>query len=495
MSMTDYTKLEPKERARILKLIGISKGVIVLEKRPDYVGKRYVVRVYDKQTGKYQNGAFDDELGVIKFARGEWSSFEQQLSKAGFIGLDDVLPKWIAALKARRNSRKHIAEIECVMKLVREHGVNDLKKPDVAERVQAILLAYRRNGRPWSDRTLLRMVAHFRALGRYCAHASRRWLVYNPFEAIERPSVDDLMTPALTVDECRLLVTDVALARPDGLYWAFRLLTGCRRQEASWARWSAISWKGKRIHVAVEDDKDETEARNLGLVWTDNEGEEESSGKAVKRRKERLMILTDELSEMLTKFSKTDDSYIFRAGLRSCSDTHDLRLFRKHLEACGVKRPKFKAHHLRSTNACLLLGSGMDIISVVEHLGHTSIEMTRKYAKRALAYREECRPWNGTIKLREAQVQVQVGCKSPAVQALPEAEGPIDLEDDIPDDIFVLLPDLDGIGRTRGESSRSLQTSCPSDSKSASGNTMWVQVPPRLPLQDNGLECDEHIEF
>jgi site-specific recombinase XerD len=64
-------------------------------------------------------------------------------------------------------------------------------------------------------------------------------------------------------------------------------------------------------------------------------------------------------------------------------------LFRKYLAKAGLSHQGYTLHCLRHTFASELLNAGMRLECVQQLLGHSSIEMTRRYARLTDKTREE----------------------------------------------------------------------------------------------------------
>jgi integrase/recombinase XerD len=64
-------------------------------------------------------------------------------------------------------------------------------------------------------------------------------------------------------------------------------------------------------------------------------------------------------------------------------------MFCKYLKKAGLEGKRYTLHCLRHTNASALLNAGMPLECLRELLGHTSVEVTRRYARLASRTREK----------------------------------------------------------------------------------------------------------
>jgi len=112
-----------------------------------------------------------------------------------------------------------------------------------------------------------------------------------------------------------------------------------------------------------------------------------------KNRKGRAVCFSNDASEALQHWLKQRDSqkqYLFygRGGCRM-SYKNARVLFKKYLTRAGLEHKDYSLHCLRHTFATELLNAGMHIECLQQLLGHSSIEMTLRYARLSDRTREQ----------------------------------------------------------------------------------------------------------
>jgi integrase/recombinase XerD len=113
-----------------------------------------------------------------------------------------------------------------------------------------------------------------------------------------------------------------------------------------------------------------------------------------KTRTGRVVYLGDDALKALDAWIKVRDphkSYLFYSrGKRHSISYQAVRImFMKHLEKAGISHKGYSIHCLRHTCATDLLNAGMRLECVQQLLGHSTIEMTRRYARLTDRTREE----------------------------------------------------------------------------------------------------------
>jgi integrase/recombinase XerD len=114
---------------------------------------------------------------------------------------------------------------------------------------------------------------------------------------------------------------------------------------------------------------------------------------AQKNRVGRVVYLSDDALEALRTWFKKRDSgktYLFYAqGRNTMSYTAARALFVKYLEKADLAHKGYSLHCLRHTFATELLNAGMSLPCLQQLLGHSSIQMTQRYARLSDKTREE----------------------------------------------------------------------------------------------------------
>jgi integrase/recombinase XerD len=114
---------------------------------------------------------------------------------------------------------------------------------------------------------------------------------------------------------------------------------------------------------------------------------------ADKTRSGRVVYLSDDAIKALKAWYKdrdVDKEYVFYAqGRHTMTYTAARMMFIKYLQKAGLSHKGYSLHCLRHTFATELLNAGMRIECLQQLLGHSSIEMTRRYARLTDKTREE----------------------------------------------------------------------------------------------------------
>jgi integrase/recombinase XerD len=114
---------------------------------------------------------------------------------------------------------------------------------------------------------------------------------------------------------------------------------------------------------------------------------------AQKTRTGRVVYFSDDGKEALSSWLKARDpekEFVFYGQGRSRLGYTGAQLrFEKHIEAAGLSAKGYTIHCLRHTFASELLNAGMRLECLQALLGHTSLEVTRRYARLTDKTREE----------------------------------------------------------------------------------------------------------
>jgi integrase/recombinase XerD len=177
--------------------------------------------------------------------------------------------------------------------------------------------------------------------------------------------VPDALPRAMDPDDVRRLITVLEGVRDRAMIMVL-LRTGMRVGELLNTIVEDVNIKEKRIEIY--------------------EGE--------KTRVGRVVYLSDDAVKALEAWLKVRDphkAYLFYSqGKRHSISYQAVRvMFMKHLEKAGISHKGYTIHCLRHTCATDLLNAGMRLECVQQLLGHSTIEMTRRYARLTDRTREE----------------------------------------------------------------------------------------------------------
>lgn len=114
---------------------------------------------------------------------------------------------------------------------------------------------------------------------------------------------------------------------------------------------------------------------------------------AHKNRIGRVVYLSDDARDALSNWLKKRDhrtQYVFYGyGNKPLSYPAARLVFIKNLKKAGLSHKGYTLHCLRHTNASELLNAGIPLECLKELLGHSTVEMTRRYAKLTDKTREQ----------------------------------------------------------------------------------------------------------
>lgn len=106
---------------------------------------------------------------------------------------------------------------------------------------------------------------------------------------------------------------------------------------------------------------------------------------AQKNRVGRVVYLSDDARDALRNWLKKRDNrtqFVFCGyGNKPLSYPAARMVLIKYLKKAGLSHKGYSLHCLRHTNASELLNAGMPLECLKELLGHSTVEMTRRYAK------------------------------------------------------------------------------------------------------------------
>ena len=112
-----------------------------------------------------------------------------------------------------------------------------------------------------------------------------------------------------------------------------------------------------------------------------------------KNRKGRAVCFSNDAGEALHDWMQQRDTqkeYLFYARARYSMSYNNARMiFKKYLKRAGLEHKDYSLHCLRHTFATELLNAGMHIECLQQLLGHSSIEMTLRYARLSDKTREQ----------------------------------------------------------------------------------------------------------
>jgi integrase len=303
------------------------------------------------------------------------------LAQGGRVPLVEVWAKIKERIKNR--SASHRVDFERVVTMCLAANLRDLSTDDLAPRFDSLLRA-----RSLSDATRKRYLGHMRAL---CAQACRMFKRTMPAGQMDQLLADhdssNTPPPAFfELKEAFMLASDDALSTEWGRVFYFLLATGCRYKEGSWARWSRIDLERGTYAIAPPSDP------------------EREQGFAVKRDKQRTVILGQELIQELKEWRRgaNESDFVFSQTSRPKAHNVVTRAWRSHLARLGVALGKRTPHTLRHQHAAMMTAAACNATQLQLSLGHGGAALTAHYARQANRWATMLRPWAGELRLRSA---------------------------------------------------------------------------------------------
>lgn len=183
----------------------------------------------------------------------------------------------------------------------------------------------------------------------------------NPIELLDPIKNPQKEIKALTVEEVQTLLTTAKAFSP--FYYIIKLTveTGLRRGEVLALHWSDIDFKNSTITVR----------RNIVI-----EGLNQVIGEPKTQKSKRTLSVSPKTLQELLDIKKDDCDIVFsNAGGSYMNVQRAYRKFKKIVATAGL-RSDIRFHDLRHTNATLLIAKGINMKTVSERLGHSSITVT-----------------------------------------------------------------------------------------------------------------------
>ena len=146
------------------------------------------------------------------------------------------------------------------------------------------------------------------------------------------------------------------------------LYTGLRIGEVCGLKWEDIDFSSKSLIVKRTIIRVKNQNKNSKTILIESTPKSETS--------KRIIPIPNFIIELLREL-KQDNSYFILSNSKNLYDTRCLESFYERiLKKCNIKKNKF--HTLRHTFATRSIESKMDIKTLSEILGHSSVEITLK---------------------------------------------------------------------------------------------------------------------
>jgi integrase len=126
----------------------------------------------------------------------------------------------------------------------------------------------------------------------------------------------------------------------------------------------------------------------LGLRWNDIDFERQTAYvQTTKNGQPKVLPLTDDVVNELTRFRQQDASLIFNSEVNPSNAFCFNEQWKKALALAEVDN--FRFHDLRHTTASYLAMSGASLLEIADVLGHKQISVTQRYAHLCIDHKEK----------------------------------------------------------------------------------------------------------
>lgn len=201
-----------------------------------------------------------------------------------------------------------------------------------------------------------RKVSAIRAFFRYLTD-KRHVLEHNPVSNLESPTIRKTLPVYLTTDDSIQLLESVQGEYAERDFCILTLFLNCGLRVSELVGLNLTDFQGDTVRVLGKGNKERT-------VYLNN---------ACKMALERY------LPKRLTPHER-DKNALFISRNRNRINVQTVKwLVKKHLEQAGLDTQKYSAHKLRHTAATLMYQNGVDIRTLQNILGHTSVNTTMIY--------------------------------------------------------------------------------------------------------------------
>ena len=200
----------------------------------------------------------------------------------------------------------------------------------------------------------------------------------SPTDSVKMPRKKKSLPIYMTPEELGK-IQDAAIKRGDWPKWALALHLGLRQGERLALRWSDVEINGQDSVITINHSLSRVTGKGLVLA----EPKSDSSRRRIPIPKEVVDLLSGWRKQLLQVRLQAgaewkDLDFVFTTDLGNPIDpANDRKEWKALLKAAGV--PYKKLHSARHTTATLMSGLGVDLITVRDLLGHSSISTTATF--------------------------------------------------------------------------------------------------------------------
>ena len=279
--------------------------------------------------------------GITTVATSNWHS------------LKDAISEYLAHLRRRDLTAKSITATENLLELLPHKYLEEITLIDVAETFVDKLRAQGLAKQTVYDR-YMKVVSFLK----WCEKTYGVKRVAEMADGPQKPKHSgDAGTNRDPYTPAQLKALDTASSEEEQLYWKFFLMTGAREREMTTCEWADLDLNGRvfRIHA--------------------------KPGFTPKGKRNRDVPFPQELADALAarKAQSNGSTLVFGKGGRI--QRHIIRILKARAKEAKQNPDDFFLHRFRHTAANRWLRAGIDIATVSNWLGHTSLETTKLYLK------------------------------------------------------------------------------------------------------------------
>lgn len=348
-----------------------NKGIVISDKwkrRTSGIGKRWQVRVWDADVGRYKSKAFSDRIEGKRWAESEQRSIILGDSTAQVIKLSEIKTPYLAKLERLGRCADHIKAVERFLNDAIAFGIDDLTCRNVPEKAEIYVhqLKHRVSKKPAAPATKRKAMGALKAIGKFIKTRRAYALRYNPFDECELMRVITEARPVYSIEELRSMVSD---ENRDHDWWLFVVLlvyTGMRAADVVAFRWDWIKWDSNFIVEPAH---------------------------CSKTKRVRYIPLQPELRDILRPIAKIGSSLVFEQEWPLNSTQRVGREVSRYIHGLGIKHEGRVVHDIRHSVAGMLTAMGMSHFLVMDYIGDSSTDVAKHYSSAAMLYLNEVSAW------------------------------------------------------------------------------------------------------
>ena len=267
--------------------------------------------------------------------------------------LSTAVSEYIAFLRRRRLTDKSVTAIENILALLPQKYLEDITQIAVAgdfvDKLRAQGLA---------DQTCYDRYMKVVSFLKWCEKTYGVKRVVEMSDGPQKPKHSgDAGTNRDPYTPEQLKALDAASSEEERLYWKFLLMTGAREREMTTCEWADLDLTGRVFHVQAK------------------------SGFTPKGKRNRGVPFPQELADALQRRRAHSNGSTLVFGKDGRVQRHIIRVLKARAEEAKQNPDDFFLHRFRHTAANRWLRAGIDIATVSNWLGHTSLETTKLYLK------------------------------------------------------------------------------------------------------------------